>query len=93
MNESKPDPEKTDDSDESAVPPVPDADAMKDAHGKLGSYLKKGGLPFEPDEFDEQERASDKDWPDDDGDRGDDENEGFEAAQAATEVEDDDGSE
>lgn len=40
---------------------VRDPDALKQAHQKYGDYLKKVGLPFEDEEFDDSEsRASDQ---------------------------------
>jgi hypothetical protein len=44
------------DPEEEAPPPgtpIPDPDALKSAHGRTGEYLKKAGLPFEDDEFEE----------------------------------------
>ena len=49
-----------------------DPDAHRKSHKTYGKYLKKAGLPFEPDEFDESDRASDQDFDDEPSDATDD---------------------
>lgn len=51
--------------DQTGAPTPPDTrltddpEAFRKAHEKYGGYLKEGGLPFEPEELDDDEPASD----------------------------------
>ena len=41
-----------------AIPPGIDPDSLKDAHGRTGRMFQTAGLPFEEDEFDDEDSTS-----------------------------------
>ena len=40
------------------IPETPDAAKLKDAHERTGRMLQSAGLPFEADEFDDEDSSS-----------------------------------
>jgi hypothetical protein len=60
-DDTAPDPREED--EPLPVDPTLDPDALRDAHGKTGKYLKQAGLPFEDEEFDDS--APGHETPDD----------------------------
>lgn len=48
----------TTDGDQPAVPKTPDPEKLRSSHSKYGEYLKKAGMPFEPEELDDEQPAA-----------------------------------